>query len=92
MFALGNSSGAAIQWDQQNEMAILTMINAMLPATIVLSVNIPRHRMASLPGLRRISKSGAAYSINAPSNILLNVGGVDRHETLANRKVNMINH
>lgn len=32
--------------------------------------------MASLPGLRRISKSeAAAYSINAPSNILLTNAG-----------------
>src|SRR5699024_5055981 len=39
MFALGTVPGAAIQWDQQEQKcAILTMINAMLPATIVLSL------------------------------------------------------
>lgn len=58
MFASGTVPGVAIQWDQQEQKcAILTMINARLPATIVLSSTFHAIRMASLPGLRRISKA-----------------------------------
>ncbi len=56
--------------------AILTMINAMLPATIVLLFNIPRHQNGFFTGLTaHFESEAAAYSINAPSNILLIMRG-----------------